>query len=181
MLTLDQHKNRFDLALQNRAEAASLGVSALEEQIERTSEDLSAKCQERDEYYTKFTGLQVCLSILFNDNYVLLLINGDLIMQEILQNHQSEPSNIIIDQSSHFDYIQELVDRCRTLPTNLASTVIGLSGILSSSNDYFEEEESSVEMSIDAHIGEQVPEGNDIATAPSDYRILLSYLDSMPV
>ena len=64
---------------------------------------------------------------------------------------------------------------------DIQKVVLELTKTLRESEDYFDKKDSSVEKSIDAHIDEQIPEGNNIATAPTDYRILLSYLDSMPV
>ena len=50
---------------------------------------------------------------------------------------------------------------------------------LQRSEDYFQKKEDSVERSINECIGTQVSLEGNISSAPVDYRILLSYLDSL--
>ena len=154
-------------------------MHALEEQIEQTKAKVEAKLVAREELNAKFVSFQVCLSVLLDDNYLRLLIEGDFIIQAFLQDYKSRPVGIDGEEGRNYvDYIEDLVKHNKDLPADLPSTTAALSDALYN-KEYFDKEETSVEKVIDDYIGGHVQQDANIALSAADYRILLGFLDAL--
>lgn len=178
---LDSSERESGSATRDKEEAAMFWlVHALEAQIEQTNVDLKAKILKRDECNAKFAALQVCFSVFFNKHYMSLVYRGDFIMQVFLEDYKKNPQGLDANTPRTFaEQITEVINRNGALPVDLPSTIVGLSEVLHSRNDYFDQEALTVETSIDSYINKLVPHEASFTHSPTDLRVLLTYLDSL--
>ena len=156
-------------------------MRALEEKVQGSKAALDTKVKMRDECHARFVRFQLCLSILLDDKYTLLVTQGDSIVWAFLEDYKSKDVTFEGNDSGSntLDQIKELVDVFQHLPRDLPSTVAGLSKALYGGEEYYEGNGSAVEKAIDGCIGAHIPHEGGISSAPSDYCTLLSYLDRM--
>ena len=130
-----------------------------------------------------FDCFRKCIAILTNDDFFTTALIDRTIIRGLTNDYAHVKHHVvtqqILDSAGYAEEMYTKADRPLPQNINIQNVMRDLSQTLQRSEDYYKKKEEIVEKSIDDCINAHIPDEGDVASAPADYRILLSYLDSL--
>lgn len=151
--------------------------------MEKKEELVALKLRKREELLRDFNIHRKACNIILDESFLRVALTDSDVIRNVTNEFAHVKENVLTKQiMESVNYVESLYTTAKKAMPNIQiqPIVTDLVKTLRESDNYYDEEQTTIETEIDQYISERIPFGvGTINDSPKDLRILLALLDTV--